>query len=46
MKKTTTYLYYSPVPSVYDRRQSAIPNWIKDVLKIVLLFLLGFIVSL
>ncbi|WP_170234105.1 hypothetical protein [Segetibacter aerophilus] len=44
--KKTTYLYYSPTPSVYGRRNSAVPNWMKDVLKIVLLFLLGFIVSL
>ncbi|WP_297821391.1 hypothetical protein [Segetibacter sp.] len=44
--KKTTYLYYSPAPSAHGRRQSAIPHWAIDFLKVVLLFLLGFIVSL
>jgi hypothetical protein len=44
--KKTTYLYYSPAPTFYDRRKANIPDWMKDILKIVILFLLSFIVTL
>jgi hypothetical protein len=43
--KKSTYLYYSPAPSIYDRRKSSLPNWVKDVLKIAILFLIGFVIS-